>query len=68
MLKERLESIRPVGKWLSLVEHLVRDQEVAGSNPVFPTGRIDMFRKKYKIRKNAITSLHSIDIGENDEP
>ncbi len=26
-----------IGKWLSLVEHLVRDQGVAGSNPVFPT-------------------------------
>ena len=25
------------GKWLNLVEHLVWDQEVAGSNPVFPT-------------------------------
>ena len=26
-----------IGKWLSLVEHLVWDQGVAGSNPVFPT-------------------------------
>ena len=26
-----------VGAWLSLVEHLVRDQGVAGSNPVAPT-------------------------------
>ena len=25
------------GKWLNLVEHLVWDQRVAGSNPVFPT-------------------------------
>ena len=25
------------GAWLSLVERLVRDQEVAGSNPVAPT-------------------------------
>lgn len=25
------------GMWLSLVEHLVRDQGVAGSNPVIPT-------------------------------
>src|SRR4051794_35767251 len=35
-------SLRPfrgsfVGEWLSLVEHLVRDQGVAGSNPVSPT-------------------------------
>ncbi len=28
------------GKWLSLVEHLVWDQGVAGSNPVFPTTRV----------------------------
>ena len=26
-----------IGKWLNLVEHLVWDQGVAGSNPVFPT-------------------------------
>ena len=26
-----------LGEWLSLVEHLVRDQGVAGSNPVSPT-------------------------------
>ncbi len=26
-----------IGKWLSLVEHSVRDAGVAGSNPVFPT-------------------------------
>lgn len=26
-----------VGMWLSLVERLVRDEEVAGSNPVIPT-------------------------------
>ena len=26
-----------IGEWLSLVEHLVRDQGVAGSNPVSPT-------------------------------
>ena len=28
-----------IGKWLNLVEHLVWDQGVAGSNPVFPTMR-----------------------------
>ena len=27
----------PVGVWLSLVEHLVRDEGVAGSNPATPT-------------------------------
>ena len=29
-----------VGKWLNLVEHLVWDQGVAGSNPVFPTSYV----------------------------
>jgi hypothetical protein len=28
---------RLVGEWLSLVEHLVRDQGVGGSNPLSPT-------------------------------
>lgn len=27
----------PFGAWLSLVERLVRDQEVGGSNPLAPT-------------------------------
>src|SRR5438552_5104694 len=30
-------SDRRVGAWLSLVEHLVRDQGVGGSNPLSPT-------------------------------
>jgi hypothetical protein len=31
-------SVRTVfGEWLSLVEHLVRDQGVGGSNPLSPT-------------------------------
>ena len=29
--------IKPVGAWLSLVEHLVRDRGVGGSNPLAPT-------------------------------
>src|ERR1700687_151641 len=29
-----------VGEWLSLVEHLVRDQGVGGSNPLSPTNPI----------------------------
>ena len=29
------------GEWLSLVEHLVRDQGVGGSNPLSPTIRIN---------------------------
>jgi hypothetical protein len=29
-----------IGKWLSLVEHSVRDAGVGGSNPLFPTNKI----------------------------
>ena len=29
--------IKTIGEWLSLVEHLVRDQGVGGSNPLSPT-------------------------------
>jgi hypothetical protein len=32
-----IEVWRKVGEWLSLVEHLVRDQGVGGSNPLSPT-------------------------------
>jgi hypothetical protein len=36
------------GEWLSLVEHLVRDQGVGGSNPLSPT----IFQYKiYKLKK-----------------
>ena len=35
-LVEQLRTIT-VGEWLSLVEHLVRDQGVGGSNPLSPT-------------------------------
>ena len=34
---ESLRAHHIFGKWLNLVEHLVWDQGVAGSNPVFPT-------------------------------
>src|SRR5690606_13440292 len=30
---------RPIGVWRSLVARFVRDEEVAGSNPVTPTSR-----------------------------
>jgi hypothetical protein len=33
----RFASTQHVGEWLSLVEHLVRDQGVGGSNPLSPT-------------------------------
>ncbi len=36
--RRALLSVRTlVGEWLSLVEHLVRDQGVGGSNPLSPT-------------------------------
>ncbi len=33
-----------VGEWLSLVEHLVRDQGVGGSNPLSPTNLLKQMR------------------------
>lgn len=33
--------VRHVGEWLSLVEHLVRDQGVGGSNPLSPTNLVN---------------------------
>ena len=33
-------AFRPVGAWLSLVEHSVRDRGVGGSNPLAPTNKI----------------------------
>ena len=33
-----------VGEWLSLVEHLVRDQGVGGSNPLSPTNYPKQFQ------------------------
>jgi hypothetical protein len=32
-----MRGLTTVGEWLSLVEHLVRDQGVGGSNPLSPT-------------------------------
>jgi hypothetical protein len=43
---------RLVGEWLSLVEHLVRDQGVGGSNPLSPTN--------YLKGINAVTSLTAL--------
>ena len=34
-----------IGKWLSLVEHSVRDAGVGGSNPLFPTS---FFEKEFQ--------------------
>jgi hypothetical protein len=38
-----LVAARVVGEWLSLVEHLVRDQGVGGSNPLSPTISFQQF-------------------------
>ena len=38
-----------VGEWLSLVEHLVRDQGVGGSNPLSPT---IYFQRDTRIQKS----------------
>ena len=35
------------GEWLSLVEHLVRDQGVGGSNPLSPTIKINNLQPFY---------------------
>ena len=35
------------GEWLSLVEHLVRDQGVGGSNPLSPTIKINNSHATY---------------------
>jgi hypothetical protein len=37
LLQLEAASFHSVGEWLSLVEHLVRDQGVGGSNPLSPT-------------------------------
>ena len=34
--------VRPVGAWLSLVEHSVRDRGVGGSNPLAPTNKFSI--------------------------
>ena len=48
--RARLGLKASVGEWLSLVEHLVRDQGVAGSNPVSPT-MINSLKEKGLLRE-----------------
>jgi hypothetical protein len=45
-----------VGEWLSLVEHLVRDQGVGGSNPLSPTN----LSKHCSCTTFSISSIHSL--------
>jgi hypothetical protein len=44
-LRRKSFTIRLVGAWLSLVEHLVRDQGVGGSNPLAPTNLSQSFEE-----------------------
>src|SRR5208282_1885507 len=39
--RETALTVDSKGEWLSLVEHLVRDQGVGGSNPLSPTNKIN---------------------------
>ena len=41
-----------VGEWLSLVEHLVRDQGVGGSNPLSPT---NLFKRLSRIQSSVFS-------------
>ena len=44
----RRYALQPMfGEWLSLVEHLVRDQGVGGSNPLSPTNKINSLQTLY---------------------
>ena len=40
------------GEWLSLVEHLVRDQGVGGSNPLSPTIKINNLHSFFGLQKS----------------
>ncbi len=50
----RASQVRLVGEWLSLVEHLVRDQGVGGSNPLSPT---NIFNNLAAVSGFSITSM-----------
>ena len=43
--------IQIFGEWLSLVEHLVRDQGVGGSNPLSPTIQMSQIRSSFPGRQ-----------------
>src|ERR1035437_8104843 len=45
-----------VGEWLSLVEHLVRDQGVGGSNPLSPTNVSLLLSITYEVFNNFVFS------------
>src|ERR1700690_2406975 len=45
-----LAPLHKVGEWLSLVEHLVRDQGVGGSNPLSPTNSFNSLHTLNKLK------------------
>src|SRR4030095_8175857 len=59
------------GAWLSLVEHLVRDQGVGGSNPLAPTNLFNSFQIPILTRKAVCTVVCTVSasnppkLGEN---
>ena len=44
--KSGRDVLADVGEWLSLVEHLVRDQGVGGSNPLSPTNLFNSLEER----------------------
>ncbi len=48
-----------VGEWLSLVEHLVRDQGVGGSNPLSPTNFLQLLRQRGTSKTDSMV-LHPV--------
>ena len=48
----RFASTQHVGEWLSLVEHLVRDQGVGGSNPLSPTINFNSLQPPLRFEKS----------------
>ena len=53
-----------VGMWLSLVERIVRDDEVAGSNPVIPTISKKRKRGFDKMRKRFVKASFFMNVQE----
>ena len=62
---------RTVGEWLSLVEHLVRDQGVGGSNPLSPTilflAQFSNLRSFRALRFHALQNVATASLGLKDE-
>ena len=54
----RSRVLHPVGEWLSLVEHLVRDQGVGGSNPLSPTIQINRLHSHRIMHGSLVQGRH----------